>query len=93
VLIDGPQQVRLRVWQVPTPGSRPHDPIAGKEGSIWYTGQLSNKLDGSIREVHSSRNMSSDARTGPHGLAEVGRQYLVPAKRRPDRQARPKAAT
>jgi virginiamycin B lyase len=39
VVIDGPQQVRLRVWQVPTPGSRPHDPMAGKDGSIWYTGQ------------------------------------------------------
>src|SRR5262245_31990572 len=44
-VIDGPAQIRLRVWQVPTPGSRPHDPLASaKDGSLWYTGQLSNKL-------------------------------------------------
>src|SRR5258707_2331918 len=44
VIIDGPQQIRLRVWTVPTQGSRPHDPLAAKDGAIWYTGQLSNKL-------------------------------------------------
>src|SRR5712675_438956 len=37
-LIDGPQQAHLKQWQVPTEGSRPHDPMAAKDGSIWYTG-------------------------------------------------------
>ena len=43
-MIDGPVQVRIRLWDVPTPGSRPHDPIAAKDGAIWYTGQMTNKL-------------------------------------------------
>jgi len=29
---------------VPTPGSRPHDPPATADGSIWYTGQMNNVL-------------------------------------------------
>src|SRR5438105_14610781 len=43
-LIDGPQQVQIKMWQVPTEGSRPHDPMAAKDGSIWYAGQLANKI-------------------------------------------------
>jgi len=71
VIIDGPQQVRIRVWQVPTPGSRPHDPMAGSDGAIWYTGQLANKIgrldpkNAQIKEF-----TLKTPRTGPHGLAE-----------------------
>ena len=38
-IIDGPVQVSIKQWPVPTPGSRPHDPRATSDGSIWYTGQ------------------------------------------------------
>jgi hypothetical protein len=31
-------------WVLPTPGSRPHDPLATLDGSIWYTGQMANVL-------------------------------------------------
>src|SRR5688572_17142890 len=44
VLIDGPAKASLKLWQVPTPGSRPHDPLATRDGAIWYTGQMTNKL-------------------------------------------------
>ena len=44
VIVDGPVKAKIKQWQVPTPGSRPHDPLAGKDGAIWYTGQLSGKL-------------------------------------------------
>ena len=44
VVIDGPVQASIKLWPVPTPGSRPHDPMAARDGSIWYTGQLSGKL-------------------------------------------------
>jgi len=70
-LIDGPVKAEIRLWDVPTLGSRPHDPLAARDGSIWWTGQLSNKLgrldpkSGAIREY----SMKS-AFTGPHGLAE-----------------------
>jgi virginiamycin B lyase len=35
VLIDGPVQVNIKEWLVPTPGSRPHDPLATPDGAIW----------------------------------------------------------
>ena len=40
----GRRRPAIKLWPVPTPGSRPHDPLAAKDGSIWYTGQLANKL-------------------------------------------------
>ena len=71
VIIDGPQQIRLRVWTVPTPGSRPHDPLAAKDGSIWYTGQLSNKLGKLTPGTAQFKEFElKSPRTGPHGLAD-----------------------
>jgi len=70
-VIDGPVKANILMWDVPTQGSRPHDPLAARDGSIWWTGQLANKLGrldpktGAIREY----TMKS-AFTGPHGLAE-----------------------
>src|SRR5712664_2573410 len=70
-VVPGPIKVSMKDWQVPTPGSRPHDPLAARDGSLWYTGQMANVLgrvdpkSGKIREyplktIHS----------GPHGLVE-----------------------
>ncbi len=70
-IVPGPVQVNIREWQVPTPGSRPHDPLATRDGAIWYTGQLSNKLGridpktGQIREYP-----LKTPQTAPHGLME-----------------------
>ena len=70
-IVPGPVQVNFREWQVPTPGSRPHDPLATRDGAIWYTGQLSNKLGridpktGQIREYP-----LKTPQTAPHGLTE-----------------------
>jgi virginiamycin B lyase len=69
--IPGPAQVTIKMWNAATPGSRPHDPMAARDGSIWYTGQLANvlgRLDpktGQIREYK-----MKTVRTNPHGLAE-----------------------
>jgi virginiamycin B lyase len=71
VLIPGPAQAAIRMWDVPTLGSRPHDPLAAKDGAIWWTGQLANKLGrvdpktGAIREY-----TLKTPHTGPHGLVE-----------------------
>ncbi len=71
VIISGPVKARIDLWDVPTKGSRPHDPRAAKDGSIWWTGQLANKLGridpktGAIREYTLKSPYS-----GPHGLAE-----------------------
>jgi len=69
-LIEGPVDVAIKEWPVATPGSRPHDPLAARDGSIWYSGQLANVLgrldpaSGQIKEYH------VNAQTGPHGLKE-----------------------
>jgi virginiamycin B lyase len=70
-IIDGPVRASIEMWDVPTQGSRPHDPMAARDGSIWWTGQLVNKLGrldpktGAIEEY----SLKSPF-TGPHGLAE-----------------------
>ena len=70
-IISGPVQASIKLWNVPTLGSRPHDPLAARDGSIWWTGQLSNKLGrvdpktGAIREY-----TLKSPHSGPHGLIE-----------------------
>jgi len=71
VVIPGPAKASFKEWQAPTPGSRPHDPLAAKDGSLWYTGQLANvlgRLDpktGDIKEF-----ALKTPHSGPHGLQE-----------------------
>ena len=70
-VITGPIQATIKMWDVPTLGSRPHDPAAAKDGAIWWSGQLANKLGrvdpktGAIREY-----TLKTPHTGPHGLIE-----------------------
>ena len=70
-IIDGPVQVTIRQFPVLMLGSRPHDPLATRDGAIWYTGQLTNKLGrvdpktGLIKEY-----TLKTPHTGPHGLVE-----------------------
>ena len=71
VVIAGPVNATIREWVVPTLGSRPHDPAAAADGSIWWTGQWANvlgRLDprtGAMKEFPLKTPNS-----GPHGLAE-----------------------
>jgi virginiamycin B lyase len=70
-LIPGPVKATIKEWPVPTPGSRPHDPLATRDGMIWYTGQTAgvlgrlNPKTGKIKEFQ-----LPTAHTGPHGLVE-----------------------
>src|SRR6185295_6498302 len=69
VLVKGPATVSIKEWMVPTLGSRPHDPLAAADGSIWWTGQWANvlgRLDpttGAMKEFP-----LKTAQTGPRGL-------------------------
>src|SRR5205823_1145198 len=71
VLVTGPVKVSMKAWQVATPGSRPHDPMAARDGSLWYTGQMANVLGrvdpktGKVKEYP-----LKTAHSGPHGLKE-----------------------
>jgi virginiamycin B lyase len=61
--------VPIREYDVPTPQSRPHDPAMAPDGSLWYTGQMANRLGrldpktGKIKEYPLTTEGS-----GPHGL-------------------------
>ena len=71
VLVSGPVKVSMQAWQAATPGSRPHDPLAARDGSLWYTGQMTNTLGrvdpktGNVKEYPLKTPHS-----GPHGLVE-----------------------
>lgn len=70
----GQQIAEIREFDVPTPGSRPHDPAVAPDGALWYTGQAANKLgrldpkSGKIREF-----ALPVADSGPHGLVADAR--------------------
>jgi virginiamycin B lyase len=69
VLIPGSVEVSFQEWKLPTPGSRPHDPLAAPDGTIWYSGHMASLLGhidpktGKITEYRTSTPGS-----GPHGL-------------------------
>jgi len=71
VVVPGPAKVAMKAWQAATPGSRPHDPLAARDGSLWYTGQMANVLGrvdpktGVVKEYPLKTPHS-----GPHGLVE-----------------------
>ena len=44
VIVPGTMQVTMQVFKAATPGSRPHDPLATRDGYLWYTGQYANVL-------------------------------------------------
>src|SRR3954466_202164 len=44
VLVPGPAKVSMQAWKAATPGARPHDPMAARDGSLWYSGQMADVL-------------------------------------------------
>jgi len=71
VVIPGPLQVAIKTWPVPTPGSRPHDPLATMDGSLWYTGQMAGVLGRLDPKTGSFKEFPlKTPHSGPHGLTE-----------------------
>ena len=71
VVVPGPNKVTMHAWEVPTPGSRPHDPMAARDGSLWYTGQMANVLGRIDPKTRTIREYPlKTAHAGPHGLVE-----------------------
>jgi virginiamycin B lyase len=69
VLLSGPMQVSIREWDVPTPGSRPHDPWVGTDGGIWYSGQMANVLGHLDTTTGQTREYRLDIeQSAPHGI-------------------------
>jgi len=62
--------VNIHEWDLPTPGSLPHDPAVGSDGSLWYTAQKANRLgrlDPATGQITEYKLPTPDS--GPHGLA------------------------
>lgn len=68
VLIAGGVTVAIREWSVPTPGSRPHDPLATPDGALWYTGQMANVLGRLDPNTGTFKEYKLPPMSGPHGL-------------------------
>jgi len=69
VVIPGSAKVSIEEWVVPTPGSRPHDPLATADGAIWYTGQFANVLGRLDPKTGKIKEYPLTPKAGPHGLA------------------------
>jgi virginiamycin B lyase len=69
VVIPGSVEVSIKEWQVPTAGSRPHDPAFAPDGSVWYTGQMANVLGRFDPKTSQFKEYPlKTPSSGPHGL-------------------------
>jgi virginiamycin B lyase len=66
--ISGPVQVKFREWSLPTPGERPHDPLAMPDGSLWWSGQFANRLGRLDPKTGEMKEYPIPINGGPHGL-------------------------
>jgi virginiamycin B lyase len=71
VVIAGPVDVTITEWLAPSLGSRPHDPLAAHDGSVWWTGQFANRLGRLDPKTGAMKEYPLDTPdSGPHGLVE-----------------------
>jgi virginiamycin B lyase len=68
-IIAGPAKVTIKEWDLPTAGTRPHDPLSMPDGTMWYTGHrasLLGHLDPKTGKITEYKTKTPVA--GPHGL-------------------------
>jgi virginiamycin B lyase len=68
--VPGPIEITIREWDVPTPGSRPHDPLVARDGSIWYAGINASILGHFDPKTAQFGEYKLKAKSGPHGLVD-----------------------
>src|SRR5437899_7389017 len=68
VTVPGPADVSIKEWMVPTPGSRPHDPMFAPDGTVWYSGQMANVLGHFDPKTEQFKEYKLPPKSGPHGL-------------------------
>ncbi len=67
-IIPGNVDVTIKEWMVPTPGSRPHDPMFAPDGTVWYSGQMANVLGQFDPKTEQFKEYKLPPKSGPHGL-------------------------
>jgi virginiamycin B lyase len=72
VVIPGAIKVSIKEWPVPTPGTRPHDPLSTPDGALWYSGQMANVLGRLDPATGKFMEYKLPANSGPHGLVADG---------------------
>ena len=69
VVVPGSVETSIQEWTLPTPNSKPHDPLVAPDGSIWYTGIRTNLLGRFDPKTGQFREYPlKTPRSGPHGL-------------------------
>jgi virginiamycin B lyase len=69
-IINGPVSVTFKEFAAPTLGSRPHDPLAAADGSIWWSGHFGNRLGRVDPRTGATKEYPLNMGAGPHGLVE-----------------------
>lgn len=70
-LVPGSARVTMKEWKVPTLGSRPHDGLATRDGSLWWSGTISNRIgriDPTTNEIREYEMKTPGS--GPQGMVE-----------------------
>ena len=69
-IIPGPVSVSFKEWLAPSLGSRPHDPMAAADGSVWWSGQFASVLGRVDPRTGEIKEFKLPEKSGPHGLIE-----------------------
>ena len=70
VVIPGAANVSFKEWLAPSLGSRPHDPLAARDGTVWWTGQFAHRLGRVDPRTGAIKEFPLPDGSGPHGLVE-----------------------
>jgi virginiamycin B lyase len=70
VVIPGDVKVNIKEWIAPTLGSRPHDPLAAADGTIYWTGMWASVIGHVDPKTGAIKEYPLKAMTGPHGLTQ-----------------------
>src|SRR5678815_5669261 len=76
VVVPGAVTISIREWIVPTLGSRPHDPLAASDGSLWWTGQWANVLGRLDPKTGAMKEFPLQMGARPHGLTQDKAGYI-----------------
>jgi virginiamycin B lyase len=68
VVLPGSVNIKFKQWPTPTPGSRPHDPLAMPDGTLWWSGQFANVLGRLDPATGEMKEFPLPPHSGPHGL-------------------------
>jgi virginiamycin B lyase len=70
VVVPGNTKVDIKEWIAPTLGSRPHDPLAAADGTIYWTGMWASVIGHVDPKTGAIKEYPLKPMTGPHGLTE-----------------------